>query len=63
MYVEFGIGDWLEPRVLLYALTHQVLFEPLCLLNSLSLSRCLSILVPGLSVPLVVQSGTAGLDF
>lgn len=24
MYVEFGIGQWLEPRVLLYALTHQV---------------------------------------
>ena len=24
MYVEFGIGEWLEKRVLLYALTHQV---------------------------------------
>lgn len=24
MYVEFGIGEWLEKRVLLYALTHQI---------------------------------------
>ena len=24
MYVEFGIGEWLEERPLLYAVTHQV---------------------------------------
>ena len=24
MYVEFGIGDWLEPRPFLYGLVHQV---------------------------------------
>ena len=24
MYVEFGIGDWLEPRPFLYGLLHQV---------------------------------------
>ena len=24
MYIEFGIGDWLEQRPFLYAITHQV---------------------------------------
>ena len=50
MYVEFGIGDWLEPRPFLYGLVHQVRGVGVQCVCSLVCSVCVASF-PGLHHP------------
>ena len=67
MYIEFGVGEWLEKKVLLYALTHQVRHYTV---YSAGLSRYLFvccrypfIVVLGSSLLWLVARGMIGLGF